>query len=210
MQKRKQAQTCLTWNEKIKNMQICQKVIFSTIKDEVNFQSQKIFACMLNLGRRSTTSGLTRFLPTIDINFSCRQTSYSLAIKYKVFLTIMTFTLSNVPVLSSQCSFHGPFPTLTPVCQTGLYKKVDWNPEYFKMYCILEATSSTHVSNFPSPSIIFATWRSHILIVTVLPQVHHLFTESNAIMIITNIILSSFMRLCIMAVISPSPPTPMS
>merc|ERR1719430_445534 len=60
----------------------------------------------LPLGRRSTTSGFTLFLPTIDINFS----------------------LSNVPVLSSQCSFHGPFPT-----------------------------SSTHVSNFPSPSIIFAT-----------------------------------------------------
>ena len=30
-----------------------------------------------DLGRRSTTSGLTRFLPTIDINLSCKKTVFS-------------------------------------------------------------------------------------------------------------------------------------
>ena len=68
--------------------------------------SMRICICVRcgDLGRRSTTSGFTRFLPTIDINFSWKQTNMSYScINIEVFPVIKErFSFKITPVKKLQ------------------------------------------------------------------------------------------------------------
>ena len=162
-----------------------------------------------DLGRRSTTSGFTRFLPTIDINFSCKQTSDISAIiwnfsgnngkanesDFDFGMNILTGTNTKVkhdgmvfsnffcnldffrylvkcPCFIVPVQLPRPLSHLVQGLSTFSYQvellndtsklvqefltfsyQVDLSQDISK----LASTSSTHVSNLPSPSIIFAT-----------------------------------------------------